>query len=173
MLSTSRLAPHKLEGRTSGPRRFSDTMIIIPHMGINCMSIANSNKISHDSPCPPSVSGRHAPENDPYIAATFTVTPICISAHEAETGAAITKTAEERKSRTCGTGALIHKQGSPYWYAKWWQNGRQFCVSTEEAAKMKAEQSLQRFMGRKAVGLPIPEVLKLRYENPRNSLMEN
>ena len=125
------------------------------------------------SPARHPFAGRHTPENDPDIAATFTVTPICISAHEAETGAAITKAAEERISRTCGTGALIHKQGSPYWYAKWWQNGRQFCVSTEEATIMKAEQSLQRFMGRKAVGLPIPEVLKLRYEDPRNSLMEN
>jgi hypothetical protein len=85
----------------------------------------------------------------------------------------MTKTPEEKKPRTRGTGALIHKHGSPYWYAQWWQNGRQFCVSTKETSKMKAEQSLQRFMGRKAAGLPIPEVLKLRYDQLRDSLLRH
>lgn len=75
--------------------------------------------------------------------------------------------------RTRGTGSLVKKAGSKNWYAVWWQNGRQHCVSTGTDSKMVAEGKLREHLSRKDCNeQPLPDVRKLRYEALRDELVK-
>ena len=73
------------------------------------------------------------------------------------------------KKRTKGMGGLIHKKGSPYWYAVWQMNGREICRSTGTTVKQVAQAKLRVWLGKSESGEPIPELSKLKYEDLRDA----
>jgi integrase len=76
--------------------------------------------------------------------------------------------------RTYGTGSLIKKEGSPYFYALFYRNGRQVSVSTKTKSRMVAERFLAKQVSAVQRGEQLPsDIRKLTYEDLRDALVRD
>jgi integrase len=76
--------------------------------------------------------------------------------------------------RANGEGGLIKIAGCRFWYAQFYQDGRQVRVSTKTEVKAEALATLRRLMGDRDNGLaPILEVRRLRYADLRAALIDS
>src|SRR5580692_3433189 len=76
--------------------------------------------------------------------------------------------------RANGEGGLIKIAGCRFWYAQYYQDGRQIRVSTKTEVKGEALAALRRLMGDRDNGLaPISEVRRLRYADLRAALIDS
>lgn len=74
--------------------------------------------------------------------------------------------------RTRGTGSLVKKKNSPYWYTLIYDaTGRQICQSTKTTSKQVAEGILRNLLGQVDRGVPVEKMRKLRYEEIRACLL--
>ncbi len=86
-------------------------------------------------------------------------------------------------TRNRGQGSIFkvkgkNRDGSPResknWYVAYWYNGKQHREATGTASKMKAEQHLQKLLGKLANGIaPASTSRKLRYEDIRKLLLDS
>jgi len=79
----------------------------------------------------------------------------------------------QKPRRERGSGGLIRKEGSPFWYAAWRQNGKQYSESTGTDVKQKALAILRDRL--RDAGLdrtPEPELKKMTYEDLRASFIQ-
>src|SRR5579872_4329 len=71
-------------------------------------------------------------------------------------------------------GGLFKKANSKYWYAQYYQNGRQIRVSTKHEVKAKAEGFLRNLLaGRDNGHAPADDVRRLRYSDLRTILISH
>jgi integrase len=76
--------------------------------------------------------------------------------------------------RANGDGGLIKINNCRFWYAQYYQNGRQVRISTRTEVKQEAIATLRKLMGDRDKGLaPISDVRKLRYADLRDALIES
>jgi integrase len=76
--------------------------------------------------------------------------------------------------RPNGDGGLIKIKNCRYWYAQYYQNGRQVRISTKTDVKQEAIAQLRKLMGDRDNGLaPISDVRRLRYADLRQALIES
>src|SRR5579863_6820386 len=76
--------------------------------------------------------------------------------------------------RTRGTGGLIKKKNSRFWYGLFWQNGRQRTVSLKTESKMMAERALAKIIASLARREALPQDLaKITYEDLRADLLQD
>ncbi|MGB9233887.1 MAG: site-specific integrase [Terriglobales bacterium] len=76
--------------------------------------------------------------------------------------------------RPNGDGGLIKVDGCRYWYAQYYQDGRQVRVSTKTEVKQEAIATLRKLMGDRDNGLtPISAVRRLRYADLRQALIDS
>src|SRR5690349_17533605 len=79
-----------------------------------------------------------------------------------------------KQKRERGTGGLIRKPGSQYWYALFYEGGRQRCVSTRETSETRARGILANLVGKSAAGLlPAIGSEKLVYDDIRKGLLDD
>jgi integrase len=82
--------------------------------------------------------------------------------------------AEMRPRRTIGTGGLIRKKNSPYYYGLYRVAGRQRCVSLKTTSRQAAERALQQIMGSAAKGEPPTGMLRrVKYEEIRQTVLDD
>ncbi len=80
--------------------------------------------------------------------------------------------ADGTQYRGRGQGGLIKKRGSENWYALFWQNGRQYTVSTGTSIKKVAEGKLREMLGRRDQNqVPTADLKKIKYEELREALI--
>jgi integrase len=73
-----------------------------------------------------------------------------------------------------GEGGLFKMAGSQFWYAQYYQDGRQIRVSTRTKVKEEATAVLRKLMGDWDNGLvPVTDVRKLRYADLRKALIDS
>jgi integrase len=76
--------------------------------------------------------------------------------------------------RANGEGGLIKIAGCRFWYAQFYQDGRQVRVSTKTEVKAEALATLRRLMGDRDNGrAPVTEMRRLRYADLRAALIES
>jgi integrase len=76
--------------------------------------------------------------------------------------------------RPNGDGGLIKLKNCRYWYAQYYQDGRQVRISTKTDVKQEAIATLRKFMGDRDNGLaPISDVRRLRYADLRQALIDS
>ena len=76
--------------------------------------------------------------------------------------------------RANGEGGLMKIAGCRYWYAQYYQDGRQFRVSTKTDVKAEAIAALRRFMGDRDNGLAsITDMRRFRYADLRAALIDS
>jgi len=76
--------------------------------------------------------------------------------------------------RERGTGGLIKYSNSPYWYAQWYENGKQVRKSLGTASKQEARAKLNRLIGDRDAGLsPAVSERRLTYQNLRDYLLDD
>jgi len=76
--------------------------------------------------------------------------------------------------RANGEGGLIKIAGCRYWYAQYYQDGRQVRVSTKTEVKAEALATLRKLMGDRDNGLaPVTDVRRLRYADLRAALIDS
>jgi integrase len=80
----------------------------------------------------------------------------------------------EKARRANGEGGLLKMAGSRFWYAQYYQDGRQIRVSTKTEVKAEAIQTLRKLMGDRDNGLaPIVDMRRLRYADLRAALIDS
>jgi len=76
--------------------------------------------------------------------------------------------------RANGDGGLIKIDGCRYWYAQYYQDGRQIRVSTKTEVKAEASATLRKLMGDRDNGLaPVTDMRRLRYADLRAALIDS
>src|SRR5208337_369644 len=71
-------------------------------------------------------------------------------------------------------GGLLRLAGSRFWYAQYYQDGRQIRVSTKTEVKQEALAVLRKLMGDRDNGLaPVTDTRRLRYADLRSLLIDN
>ncbi|MGA8212004.1 MAG: site-specific integrase [Candidatus Sulfotelmatobacter sp.] len=76
--------------------------------------------------------------------------------------------------RSNGEGGLIKIAGCRYWYAQYYQDGRQVRVSTKTEVKAEALVVLRKLMGDRDNGLaPVTDMRRLRYADLRAALIDS
>ncbi|HKV80012.1 MAG TPA: site-specific integrase [Candidatus Sulfotelmatobacter sp.] len=85
------------------------------------------------------------------------------------------KTDEKKgRSRANGEGGLLRVAGSRFWYAQYYQDGRQIRVSTRTDNKQEALATLRKLMGDRDNGLaPVTDMRRLRYADLRQALIDS
>jgi len=82
--------------------------------------------------------------------------------------------AERRKRRAKGEGSLLKIGTCRFWYASFYQHGRNVRISTKTSVKQKALAELRRLMGRSEAGLiPVTDLKKITYGQLRAGLISN
>lgn len=81
---------------------------------------------------------------------------------------------EAKTRRANGDGGLIKIDGCRFWYAQYYQDGRQIRVSTKTDVKAEAIQTLRKLMGDRDNGLaPVTDMRRLRYADLRSALIDS
>ena len=81
---------------------------------------------------------------------------------------------EMTRRRANGEGGLIKLKNCRYWYAQYYQDGRQIRVSTKTDVKAEAIQTLRKVMGDRDNGLaPVTDMRRLRYADLRSALIDS
>src|SRR5580658_8739918 len=82
--------------------------------------------------------------------------------------------AKKGRTRANGEGGLLRLAGSRFWYAQYYQDGRQIRVSTRTEVKQEALAVLRKLMGDRDNGLaPVTDTRRLRYADLRSLLIDN
>jgi integrase len=82
--------------------------------------------------------------------------------------------AKKGRTRANGEGGLLMLAGSRFWYAQYYQDGRQIRVSTKTEVKQEALAVLRKLMGDRDNGLaPVTDTRRLRYADLRSLLIDN
>ena len=82
--------------------------------------------------------------------------------------------AETTRRRANGDGGLIKLQNCRYWYAQYYQDGRQIRISTKTEVKAEAIAVLRKLMGDRDNGLaPVTDMRRLRYADLRSALIDS
>lgn len=81
---------------------------------------------------------------------------------------------EMKTRRANGDGGLIKVDGCRFWYAQYYQDGRQIRVSTKTEVKQEAIATLRKLMGDRDNGLaPVTDMRRLRYSDLRAALIDS
>jgi len=84
------------------------------------------------------------------------------------------KTETKGRTRANGEGGLLKIAGSRFWYAQYYQDGRQIRVSTKTDIKAEAIQTLRKMMGDRDNGLAsATDMRRLRYADLRSALIDS
>jgi len=79
-----------------------------------------------------------------------------------------------KKRRAKGEGSLLKIGTCRFWFASFYQNGRNVRISTKTHMRQKALKELRRLMGRSEAGLmPVTELRKITYGQLRAGLLSN
>jgi integrase len=82
--------------------------------------------------------------------------------------------AERRKRRAKAEGSLLKIGTCRFWYASFYQHGRNVRISTRTSVRQKALAELRRLMGRSEAGLiPVTDLRKITYGQLRAGLISN
>ena len=77
------------------------------------------------------------------------------------------------KTRTHGTGAIIHRKGTANLYIRYWQDGRQIQEAVGSPSEAEAEKMLQDRMSDSRKGaVAVQDIKQLRYEDLRDSYLK-
>ena len=84
------------------------------------------------------------------------------------------RASEISRRRANGEGGLIKLKNCRYWYAQYYQDGRQIRVSTKTEVKAEAIQTLRKLMGDRDNGLaPVTDMRRLKYSDLRQALIDS
>jgi integrase len=84
------------------------------------------------------------------------------------------KAAKKGRTRANGEGGLLEVRGSRFYYAQYYQDGRQIRVSTRTDNKQEALAVLRKLMGDRDNGMtPVTDVKKLKYADLRQALIDS
>jgi integrase len=77
-----------------------------------------------------------------------------------------------KAKRNRGTGGLVKREGSPYWYGLLWERGKKRSLSLKTTSKMVAERKLRKLMGHSERGELLPaDAARITYEELRDALI--
>lgn len=78
-----------------------------------------------------------------------------------------------KRDRAYGSGGLRKRAGSPFWYAIWRVDGKQYSESTHETGKLKAQEFLKNKLDEAKAGITPANSSDLHYSDLRALLLKN